>query len=79
MTIILGIKLPNKLNNAVEFQKVLTDFNCIIKMRIGINYSSIFCSSTGIILLQIEDKPEALMLEKTILEISEIEIQRMVF
>ncbi|MBQ4077758.1 hypothetical protein IJD15_01060 [bacterium] len=79
MTIILGIKLPNKLNNAVEFQKILTDFNCIIKMRIGMNNSSIFCSSSGIILLQIDDKPEAVMLEKTLLEISEIEIQRMVF
>ncbi len=79
MTIILGIKLPNKLNNAVEFQKILTDFNCIIKMRIGMNNSSIFCSSSGIILLQIDDKPEAIMLEKTLLEISEIEIQRMVF
>ena len=79
MTIILGIKLPNKLNNAVEFQKILTDFNCIIKMRIGMNNSSIFCSSSWIILLQIDDKPEAVMLEKTLLEISEIEIQRMVF
>lgn len=79
MTIILGIKLPNKLNNAVEFQKILTDFNCIIKMRIGMNNSSIFCSSSGIILLQIDNKPEAVMLEKTLLEISEIEIQRMVF
>lgn len=79
MTIILGIKLPNKLNNAVEFQKILTDFNCIIKMRIGMNNSSIFCSSSGIILLQIDNKPEAIMLEKTLLEISEIEIQRMVF
>ena len=48
-------------------------------MRIGMNNSSIFCSSSGIILLQIDDKPEAVMLEKTLLEISEIEIQRMVF
>lgn len=79
MTIILGIKLPNKLNNAVEFQKILTEFNCIIKMRIGINNPSIFCSSSGIIILQIDDNPEAVMLEKTLLEISEIEIQRMVF
>ena len=79
MTVILGIKLPNKKDNAVEFQKILTDFNCIIKMRIGINNSSFFCSTTGIILLQIEDNEKAIEVEKNILEISEIEIQKMVF
>ena len=79
MTVILGIKLPNKKDNAVEFQKILTNFNCIIKMRIGINNSTFFCSTTGIILLQIEDNEKAIEVEKNILEISEIEIQKMVF
>ena len=79
MTVILGIKLPNKRENAVEFQKILTDFNCIIKMRIGINNSTFFCSTTGIILLQIEDNEKSIEIEKNILEISEIEIQKMVF
>ena len=79
MTIILGIKLPQKEENAVEFQKKLTEFNCIIKMRIGINNSSIFCSSNGIILLQIENTEKAIDLERELLEISGIEIQRMIF
>ena len=79
MTVILGIKLPNKEENAVELQKILTDFNCIIKMRIGINNSSIFCSSNGIILLQIENKENALNVEKAVLEIDNIELQRMIF
>lgn len=79
MTIILGIKLPDKEHNAVEFQKILTKFNCIIKMRIGINNSSIFCSSTGIVLLQIENNENAVNVEKELLEISGIELQRMIF
>lgn len=79
MTVILGIKLAEKEENAVEFQRMLTEFNCIIKMRIGINNSSIFCSSSGIILLQIEKTEDAISLEKKLIEISEIEIQRMVF
>ena len=79
MTIIIGIKLPDKLNNAVEFQKILTEFNCTIKMRIGINNSSIFCSSNGIVLLQMENKEKAIDLERELLEISGIEIQRMIF
>ena len=79
MTILLGIKLPKKESNAIIFQKILTNFNCIIKMRIGFNNSSFFCSSSGIILLQIEKIEDAISLEKELLEISEIEIQRMVF
>lgn len=79
MTTIVGIKLPDKMNNAVEFQKILTEFNCIIKMRIGINNSSIFCSSNGIVLLQIENNEKSIELEKELLEISGIELQRMIF
>jgi len=79
MTVIVGIKLLNKEDNAVEFQKILSKFNCFIKLRIGINNMSIFCSEKGIILLQIEDEEKALDIEKALLEISGIEIQRMIF
>ena len=79
MTIIIGIKLQDKETNAVEFQKILTKFNCSIKLRIGINNSSIFCSSNGIVLLQIENTEKAIDIEKELLEISGIEIQRMIF
>ncbi len=79
MTIIIGIKLPDKMNNAVEFQRILTEFNCIIKMRLGINNSSIFCSSEGIVLLQVENSESSISLEKALMEISGIEMQRMIF
>ncbi len=79
MTVILGIKLQDKEDNAVKLQQILTDFNCIIKMRIGINNSSFFCSSNGIILLQIESNENAINIEKSILEISGVELQRMIF
>lgn len=79
MTIIIGVKLSDKAMNAVEFQRILTEFNCAIKMRIGINSTSLFCSRTGIILLQVEEKEKAEELEQALFEISEIEIQRMCF
>lgn len=79
MTVIIGVKLPNKEDNAVEFQKILTKFNCIIKVRLGINSTSIFCSNTGIILLQIDNDEDSLKVEKELLNIDGIEIQRMVF
>lgn len=79
MTIILGIKITDKENNAVELQKILTEFNCIIKLRIGINNTAFFCSPTGIILLAVEDGEKLTELEKELIEISGIELQRMVF
>ena len=79
MTVIIGIKLQDKRTNAVELQKKLTEFNCIIKMRIGLNNTSIFCQRSGIILLEVEDIEDAMQLEKSLLEINEIETQRMIF
>ncbi|MBE7704810.1 MAG: hypothetical protein E7Z90_03220 [Cyanobacteria bacterium SIG29] len=78
MTIFIGIKIPDKEIQAVELQKILTKFNCVIKLRIGIN-SSIFCSKTGIIILQIDSNNDAILLEKELIEISEIELQKMIF
>ena len=79
MTVIIGIKLPDKILNAVEFQRILTEFNCAIKLRIGINSNSLFCSKSGLILLQIDNKEDAEKIEKALLDISEIELQRMYF
>lgn len=79
MTVIIGVKLPQKCENSLEFQRILTEFNCCIKLRIGINSTSLFCSSIGIILLQIDKNDDAVNLEKELLNISEIELQRMVF
>ncbi len=79
MTVIIGVKLSEKEENAVKFQQILTDYNCIIKLRIGINTTSLLCSNIGIILLQIDKNDDALKLEKAIIEVEGIEIQRMIF
>ncbi len=79
MTVIIGVKLSDKVCNAVKFQEILTEFNCIIKLRIGINNSSLFCASDGIVLLQVENTDNSLKLEQALLNISGIEIQRMIF
>lgn len=79
MTIIIGIKLKEKEDNAVELQRILTEFNCDIKLRIGINNESFLCSNTGIILLQIENRESAIRLENSLIDISGIELERMIF
>lgn len=79
MTVITGIKLQDKEENSIEFQKILSKYNCNIKLRLGINNSGFLCSSTGLILLQIDDHNLELNLEKELLNINGIEIQRMIF
>lgn len=79
MTVIIGLQIKNKEANAVELQKVLTEFNCIIQVRLGINNTGIFCSEKGIIILAVNNKEDATALEKELINIDEIEIQRMIF
>ena len=79
MTVIIGIKLKDKNDNSLELQKILTEFNCEIKLRVGINNSSFLCSSYGIILLQIDSLDSAIKLENSLINISGIEIERMIF
>ena len=77
--VIIGIKLKDKLKNSVEFQKILTDFSCDIKLRIGINNSFFLCSSYGVILLQIDSLDSAIKIENSLIDIGGIEIERMIF
>jgi len=79
MTVIIGIKLKDKINNSIKLQEILTKYNCAIKLRIGINNSGFFCSEDGIILLQTDSGDKELEFEKELLDISGIELQRMIF
>lgn len=51
---IIGIKLENRLESAIEFQKIITKFGCEIRTRIGLHSSEKeVCSNNGVILLEI--------------------------
>lgn len=80
MTVILGVKTKNRLETSDEIQKVLTKFGCNIKTRLGIhNILGNICPKDALILLEIPQKEQAILLENELLNISEIEIQRMEF
>ena len=50
---IIGIRLENRIENAVKFQEVLTKNGCKIKTRLGLHdVSNNACSNDGIIILQ---------------------------
>ncbi|MFA7658582.1 MAG: hypothetical protein WCY19_04050 [Candidatus Gastranaerophilaceae bacterium] len=80
MTTIMGIKLDNRTQTAMEFQKILTHFGCIIKTRLGLHdVSDNKCAPNGIILLEVIDDEQAIEFEKELCKIVGIEIQIMKF
>jgi hypothetical protein len=80
-TVVLGIKLSNRVNTAQEFQKVISDHGCQIKTRIGIHQAyDGKCSPSGVILLDvIGTDEEVATLENDLKAIPYAEIQKMVF
>lgn len=51
---VLGIRIEDRVKEAGEVQKVLTKFGCSIKTRLGLHeVSDDFCSSSGLILLEL--------------------------
>lgn len=80
MTTIMGIRLDNRVQTAIDFQKTLTNFGCIIKTRLGLHdVSDNKCAPNGIILLEVIDDEQAKEFEKELCKIEGIEIQIMKF
>ncbi len=69
---IIGVRMDNRVNNAVKFQEVLTKNGCIIKARLGLHeVSEDACANDGIIILQPfgnKDDVETLVAELNSLE-----------
>lgn len=78
MTMILGIRTQNRFDSSDCIQKILTQYGCFVKTRLGLHETD-ECSKSGIILLEIPSKEKAILIEKEILDISGIETQRMEF
>lgn len=80
MTVILGIKSENRCESANSIQKILTEYGCYIRTRLGLHDTTSFkCPKEAIMLLEITDKKMSVEIEKKLLNISSIEIQRMEF
>ena len=78
MTIILGIKLPNRISTSPVFQDVISKYGCSIKTRIGLHSNcATSCSNYGIILLEIVEDGEIVDLKKALLRIDGITLDSM--
>jgi hypothetical protein len=79
--VILGIHITNRLRHAGEVQKVLTEYGCNIKTRLGLHeVAESYCAGEGVVLLEIVGGPEIRtgMVGKLKL-IEGIEVKEMVF
>lgn len=80
MSVILGVKTANRVETAEKIQNILTKYGCYIKTRLGIhNILGNICPRDALILLEIPQKEYAIVIENELLNVSEIEIQRMEF
>ncbi|HNV52791.1 MAG TPA: hypothetical protein PLH91_11320 [Tenuifilaceae bacterium] len=76
---VLGIRIEDRVKEAGEVQKVLTKFGCSIKTRLGLHeVSNDFCSSSGLILLELTGpKDEQEKLHETLVKIPGTLIRKM--
>jgi hypothetical protein len=79
--IILGIHVTNRLKNAVDVQKVFTEYGCNIKTRIGLHdVDANVCSPSGVVLIEFfgtDDEATAMMGKLN--EVEGVVVQKMLF
>lgn len=79
--IILGIHISDRLKEAVEVQKVFTEYGCNIKTRIGLHdVSENVCASSGIVLIEFfGTTAEAEAMAAKVGAVEGVDVQTMVF
>ena len=79
--IILGIHVSDRLKNAVDVQKVFTEYGCNIKTRIGLHDTDDnVCSPSGVVLIEFfgsDDEASAMMAKLN--EVEGVVVQKMLF
>ena len=79
--LIFGVHITNRVKHVPEVQKVLTEFGCSIRTRLGLHEAgATACSPNGLILLEMvgDDKASNRMARK-LRAIAGVEVQKMVF
>ncbi len=79
--IILGVRITDRVKDAVVVQDLLTKYGCSIRTRLGLHeVVEEHCSTNGLIILELTGSPdEAAKLETSLLAIEGVEVQKMIF
>ncbi len=79
--IILGIHVSDRLKNAVDVQKVFTEYGCNIKTRVGLHdVDANVCSPSGVVLIEFfgsDEEASAMMAKLSAVE--GVQVQKMLF
>jgi hypothetical protein len=79
--IVLGIQVTNRVEKIPDVQKILTEYGCNIKTRLGLHeVSKSVCSALGLLLLDTYgDEAEILEMEKKLKKVKGLVVKKMTF
>jgi hypothetical protein len=79
--IILGVQVTNRLENIMDVQKILTEYGCNIKTRLGLHdVSESHCSTVGLLILETYgDEADILQMESKLRQLKGLTVKKMVF
>ena len=80
--IVMGIKLNERIEDAANFQSILTKYGCNIGTRLGLHVATAdSCSPVGLILLEFIDDADdqAKKFEEEVKSVCKADIQKMQF
>lgn len=80
-TVVLGVLLSHRKDQASKFQEIVTGNGCKIKTRVGLHHADVNnCPISGVILLDIIGTDEEIKaLEDDIKTLSGVQVQKMEF
>ncbi len=78
--IILNIHVTGRNEKAPKLQEAFSNFGCYIKTRLGLHdVSDDFCSSNGIIILEMINEDKASELETILASLDGVDVKKVVF
>jgi len=79
--VILGVHITNRVQEVPEVQKVLSEYGCNIRTRLGLHeVSDTFCSPAGVLLLELVGETKKCdELASKLGQIAGVEVKQMVF
>lgn len=79
--IVLGIQITNRVEEVPAVQKILTDFGCNIRTRLGLHEVSVkSCSSLGLLILDTcGDEADISEMEKKLKKVKGLVVKKMIF
>jgi hypothetical protein len=79
--VVLGIQVTNRVEKIPDVQKILTDYGCNIRTRLGLHEASKkVCSQLGLLILDTcGEEAEILEMEKKLKKVKGLVVKKMTF